>query len=168
MIRHKSQKKGVSPILATILMVAITVTLAFCLWATSGCGCGGGSQSPNGVITKTEKIDNHTEKLTLGTFYPDTKWSDLRISCNDGVNTWGFNVNMGIGGILNFTLRYGTNPVMYPSGMDNAANDKINSNDYLVIRMNGAGFVSANPYTVNIMYVLTGVTICEKSFTQYN
>lgn len=94
MIMKKSWKdrKGVSPVIATILMVAITVVLAAVLYVMV-MGFGGDSNTtPAGQITKVEsmgEVDIGTEgtpnkvntyKLTLSAFSPDAKFSDLKVS----------------------------------------------------------------------------------------
>lgn len=92
MRKNWKDRKGVSPVIATILMVAITVVLAAVLYVMV-MGFGGDSTStPAGQITKVEsmgKVDIAAEapavmvdtyKLTLSSFSPDTKFSDLKVS----------------------------------------------------------------------------------------
>jgi FlaG/FlaF family flagellin (archaellin) len=166
MMKHKIGIAGASVVLALIVMIAITVIIAVVLYVNAP-SCCGPPISPTGSFTKIEKIDNHTEKLTLSDFTLDTKWTDLRFYCNDSRNGWVYDITMRTGGVLNFTLTRGyTNSTICLSGKDIAGNDKVSNNDYIVIRAIETGFISGKTYTVDVIHIQTGSVICEKTFTR--
>ncbi|MCD6222417.1 MAG: type IV pilin [Thermoplasmata archaeon] len=71
-------KAGVSPIIAIILMVAITVVLAATIYVwVSGMGKGGTS-APNLAAT----ADNINHRLIISQADKGIKWSDITISVN--------------------------------------------------------------------------------------
>jgi len=80
--RHWRDRKGVSPVIATILMVAITVVLAAVLYVMV-MGLGGDTAvTPTGQVTNVEEItieDVEVYKLTLSVFSPSTKFSNLNV-----------------------------------------------------------------------------------------
>jgi flagellin-like protein len=80
--RHWRDRKGVSPVIATILMVAITVVLAAVLYVMV-MGLGGDTAvTPTGQVTNVEEItieDVEVYKLTPSVFSPSTKFSNLNV-----------------------------------------------------------------------------------------
>lgn len=83
--RHWRDRKGVSPVIATILMVAITVVLAAVLYVMV-MGLGGDTAvTPTGQVTNVEEItieDVEVYKLTLSVFSPSTKFSNLNVAAS--------------------------------------------------------------------------------------
>ena len=165
MYRKKWTEEGVSPVIATILMVAITVVLAAVLYVmVIGFG-GSGTQTPAGVITATSITDAKNQKFTFSQFNPDAKWADLKLLVDDGTTTWGFTMTH-TAGTLNFTLATGATPTMFPSGSDLAGDNKVSAGDYISIRINGNGFTTGQTYKVQILYIPTGNKVCEKAFSR--
>jgi flagellin-like protein len=69
-------KTGVSPVIAVILMVAITVVLAATVYVwVSGFGSGGG-KTPNLSCS----VDNANDKLIVTSADPALKWGDIMIN----------------------------------------------------------------------------------------
>ena len=80
--RHWRDRKGVSPVIATILMVAITVVLAAVLYVMVMSLGGDTAVTPTGQVTNVEEItieDVEVYKLTLSVFSPSTKFSNLNV-----------------------------------------------------------------------------------------
>jgi len=150
---------------AFFVMAAIFIALYALTPSTPGPGGGWGKQTPTGVIMKAIAVDAKNEKLTFGTFNPDTKWVDLKLLVDDGKTTLGFTIKDNWE-LLNFTQVSGGNPTIYPSGSDLAGDSEVFSGDYINIRVNGNGFTSGQTYTVQILYIPTGIMICEKAFTR--
>ena len=77
---------GVSPIIAVILMVAITVVLAATIYVwVSGFG-GSGSSTP--AISCSP--DNTNNKLIVVSADPGVAWSDITVTVSDGSNTYSY------------------------------------------------------------------------------
>ncbi|HUU07536.1 MAG TPA: type IV pilin N-terminal domain-containing protein, partial [Thermoplasmata archaeon] len=81
----RKDAEGVSPVIATILMVAITVVLAAVLYVMV-LGFGGTStQTPTSSLTKSTVSSG--VKLTFAPVSVDTQWDDVTILLSDGTNT---------------------------------------------------------------------------------
>jgi flagellin-like protein len=75
----RKDDEAVSPVIATILMVAITVVLAAVLYVmVIGFG-GGGSQAPPGNFSPITVTSSTTATLTFGTFNPVPKPMDIKV-----------------------------------------------------------------------------------------
>jgi flagellin-like protein len=75
----RKDDEAVSPVIATILMVAITVVLAAVLYVmVIGFG-GGGSQAPPGNFSPITVTSNTSATLTFGTFNPVPKPMDIKV-----------------------------------------------------------------------------------------
>ena len=157
MKRIYKKEEGVSPVIATILMVAITVVLAATVWLlVSGYMGGGGGTTVTGSFASKEMVSSGTWKLTFSTFQPDTSIKNLKISVSDGTHTDTLTFssdNDGVsqtGSTTNVTVTY----------HDLANNHIINSGDYLLI----SGVTSGTTYTVTILDS-NGNQVCSTSFT---
>jgi archaeal type IV pilus assembly protein PilA len=72
-------RSGVSPVIATILMVAITVVLAAVLYVmVMGFGGSGTPTAPTASLTKNSSGD------VVLTISPSTDWTNLKIKVGDG------------------------------------------------------------------------------------
>ena len=126
------KEEGVSPVIATILMVAITVVLAATVYIMVA-GIGGPSAGPvTGKIAAKEKIKNNEWKLTFSDFNPDTNITSLKVvvtngSATDTISswTWSSSTKASSGKLTNtkVTVEY----------HDLAGNNIINTGDYLLI-----------------------------------
>lgn len=163
MYRKKWNDKGVSPVIATILMVAITVVLAAVLYVMVIGFQGSGTQTPSGTITKTEIQNTRTQKIYLGAFNPDTLWTDLKIITSvNGASEITWTVNSHTTGTVNITS---TDTGNLLSGKDLAGDNKISTGDYLSWT-SLSGFTSGSTYKIQIIYVPSGSVVCEKTFTR--
>jgi flagellin-like protein len=78
-VYKKRDEDAVSPVIATILMVAITVVLAAVLYVmVIGMGGGTSKTAPAGSITFTQ-ISGTAQKITFGTFSPVPSPTELKI-----------------------------------------------------------------------------------------
>jgi flagellin-like protein len=155
----RKDSEAVSPVIATILMVAITVVLAAVLYVMV-MGFGGSStQTPTGAFTSATKLSSTTEKILFGTISPDTKFVDCKLVVDtpyaaattrnmaDGVASWTDS------GSANMTVSY----------TDMGADGKISVGDYVTITAS-AGLASGD-WIVTLLYTSTGGSICAKTFT---
>ena len=81
MMSHRGNDRGVSTIIATILMVAITVVLAGVLYVMIiGLGGGGGDDlTPLGSGTEGEAVSNTSAELTFGAMGSEVGHIDIKI-----------------------------------------------------------------------------------------
>jgi len=156
----KKNTKAVSPVIATILMVAITVVLAAVLYVmVMGFGGDGGS-TPSGSFTAVQKIGgtDNIEKVIFGQITPDTNITELKIIVTpSGDSSITFTPTF-TDGVVDFTPSPTT-------GLDlkyvDLANDgKISVGDYLEISGCETG-----TYTVSMVFTETGDLIDDISFT---
>lgn len=150
--RHWRDRKGVSPVIATILMVAITVVLAAVLYVMV-MGLGGDTAvTPTGQVTNVEEItieDVEVYKLTLSVFSPSTKFS-----------------NLNVGGLVDGPLAL----TEYKGGdlvagtvyfVDNTGDGTVSQGDYLYILKQDVG----DDKVVSILYMPSGGVIVEKDLS---
>jgi flagellin-like protein len=78
-LAYKKNDEAVSPVIATILMVAITVVLAAVLYVmVIGMGGGGGATAPAGSVT-FDIVSNESAKIQFGTFSPVPAPMDVKV-----------------------------------------------------------------------------------------
>ena len=151
------KEEGVSPVIATILMVAITVVLAATVWLlVSGYMGGGGGTQITGNFASKEMIGSNEWKLTFSQFQPDTSLKSLKISISDGTHSDTITFTDDSDG----THVTATNTGITVTYYDLANNHIINSGDYLVL----SGLSSGTTYTVTVLDS-NGNQICSTSFT---
>lgn len=156
MKRSWKDRKGVSPVIATILMVAITVVLAAVLYVMV-MGLGGDTAvTPTGQVTNVEEItiedveieDVEVYKLTLSVFSPSTKFSNL-------------NVGGLVDGPLALTEYKGDLVAGTVYFVDNTGDGTVSQGDYLYILKQDVG----NDKVVSILYMPSGGVIVEKDLS---
>jgi flagellin-like protein len=169
----RKNSEAVSPVIATILMVAITVVLAAVLYVmVMGFG-GTGTQTPQGAFTAVTKISKDVYKVPFGAVSPDTKFADCKVRIDP---TTGTNAVT----ITTFTLTGGTFTVA-PTATASAtgapgiaitdlgADNKISVGDYITVTLRtpaGAGIAIDNgDWTITLIFTTTGGSICSKVFT---
>lgn len=150
--RHWRDRKGVSPVIATILMVAITVVLAAVLYVMV-MGLGGDTAvTPTGQVTNVEEItieDEEVYKLTLSVFSPSTKFSNLNVGgLVDGPLAL---TEYKGGGLVAGTVYF----------VDNTGDGTVSQGDYLYILKQDVG----NDKVVSILYMPSGGVIVEKDLS---
>ena len=164
----RKDAEAVSPVIATILMVAITVVLAAVLYVMV-LGFGGTStQTPTSSVTKTT-IANAI-KLTFAPMSKDTSWDDITVQLTDGTNTVSFAPTTAQ---LTSTTQpakkaftavaLGSLSVMC-NITDMAANGNVNQGDYITLVVPGSSFASSGSYTVTIMHDPSASAICHVNF----
>ncbi|HIH02144.1 TPA: type IV pilin [Thermoplasmata archaeon] len=166
----RKDAEGVSPVIATILMVAITVVLAAVLYVMV-LGFGGTStQTPTSSLTKSTVTSG--VKMTFAPVSVDTQWSDVTILLSDGTDTvqWATvttDLDDGTTTKDEFTVVTLTTASIniYCNVTDLAGNGYVNQGDYFVLTTGGANaFSSATTYTVTIMHDPTAAEICHLNF----
>jgi len=162
----RKDAEAVSPVIATILMVAITVVLAAVLYVMV-LGFGGTSQqTPTTQLTKGTVTGG--VKMTLAAVSIETLWSDVTILIDDGTNTdsWtnissedlqtgqAVTKNYGICtiGALDVTLKM----------TDIAGNGYANQGDYFTLT--ASSFLTTTTYTVTLIFDPTSSEITHQTF----
>jgi len=149
-------RSGVSPVIATILMVAITVVLAAVLYVMV-MGFGGPSNNvPTGSFSAKDKVTGG-EKLTFGVITPEKAPTALKVSITTSagtdVYTWAADDSKTLTSTTTLT---GVTAVGYT---DLAGNKIVNNGDYLSIT------APAGSYTVALLYASSGDQITSTTFT---
>ena len=87
----KMKKDAVSPVIATILMVAITVVLAAVLYVmVMGFGGGGGQETPTVTMNFQKDSTGNYTFTVVGVTANDVAWADITFVCSpDDTSTWG-------------------------------------------------------------------------------
>ncbi len=145
-IRKKDD--AVSPVIATILMVAITVVLAAVLYVMVMDFGGGGSVAATGNWSELDKDSSTTATMKFGSFSTDIEWTDITITIA-GVNSTSY--------VLSFDANPPTAISVAKSGAgqditavatDIGANSLINSGDYVTLTWANA---QAGEYEITIV-----------------
>jgi archaeal type IV pilus assembly protein PilA len=144
----RKDSKAVSPVIATILMVAITVVLAAVLYVmVMGFG-GSDAQTPTGSFgTKVNQGDN-TWWVYMGVISPSTNWDECKLS---------------VGGTLSAALTktaLGNLDGISFNVTDLANDDRISNGDYIILED-----VPTGTTNIALVYIETGGTICSTTIT---
>lgn len=150
MKRSWKDRKGVSPVIATILMVAITVVLAAVLYVMV-MGLGDISTTPNGQITKVEKTGTGGYKLTLSTFSPSTKLTDIKVNVNGTL----FTSSDGKTWVPDKDDTYRITMT------DQAGDGKVSQGDYITVELADGATVKLEGATVAILHGPSGGEITK-------
>ena len=95
----RKDERAVSPVIATILMVAITVVLAAVLYVmVSGLITGPGAQKPLVTFSGVTKVNAVTWTFTVASAQPAVAASNYKLNFGIGTNT-GTAVSMGTNGV---------------------------------------------------------------------
>lgn len=161
---------GVSPVIATILLVGITVVLAATLYIMAfGFGTGTTDTPPVADITKST-VPNGL-KFTFTPFSKETVWSDVSFVLTAGVDTISFtNITtedmMDTSGTVTKQLGYqelGSLDV-YLNATDLAGNGYVNQGDSFTLTVGGGVFSNAVTYELFLMYDPIGAVITSMTF----
>jgi len=87
------KEKGVSPVIATILMVAITVVLASAVYLMVSGYIGTSPSKPVAVSITPSQLSNGTEFLVTSGNMSITSSSPLIITISNATGTWTFTIN---------------------------------------------------------------------------
>ncbi len=163
MWKMRKDKSAVSPVIATILMVAITVVLAAVLYVMV-MGFGGSTNStPTGSFTSVSGTST-AKQVNIGVITPATKWSDCKVSILPNVGGGVVTVSgaMSASGTA-VSMTFPGSPAPYTAtGTNLASNGNINSGDYLTIT---SGLTAGASYTITLIHVPTGGSIATLTFT---
>jgi flagellin-like protein len=166
----RKDAEAVSPVIATILMVAITVVLAAVLYVMV-LGFGGTSaQTPTSSITKVTVTNG--VKYTFAPMSKDTPWGDVTVQLTDGTYTLVWSpttaqlTDATPPGIRNDAAGQALGTLsVYLNITDLAGNGYVNQGDYVIFQTSGASTFSASvTYTVTIMHDPTSAEICHATF----
>lgn len=146
--------RGVSPVIATILMVAITVVLAATLYMMLPRG-GDVTEQQAGAFSQTvEKVEGTKDfEITFAKLSPKREIEELQFKVwNDSSSDNGALVsfNQHRDGISkNFTINGKQYELKY---MDQSGNSYVDSGDYLILSESGAGTLGSGCYYEIAMY----------------
>jgi len=158
--KMRRDSEAVSPVIATILMVAITVVLAAVLYVmVMGFG-GPATQTPTGAFTSATKVEANSYKLTFGTISPETKFIDCKIAITDKngtVNT----VTITDTDTLIDVISTGS-VICRVKFVDLGGDGKISVGDYMTLE---GTHLEPGEWTAALIYTATGGTICSKTWT---
>jgi len=164
--KMRKDKSAVSPVIATILMVAITVVLAAVLYVMV-MGFGGTQTStPTGTFTATAGTTSGT--VTFGQVNPVVKYTDCKITVLD--NTVGTN-GLLVTNAMTATTGSTTAPMTAGAvqiagvGFNPSQNGQISVGDTLKLTNSvGTEFVAGHSYTVQLLYIPSGGVIASATF----
>jgi len=165
----RKDAEGVSPVIATILMVAITVVLAAVLYVmVLGFGTDT-TTTPTSSITKTTVSSG--VKLTFAPVSVDTQWDDITILLSDGTNTIQWTPateNLDNTTTAKELLGTGTDDLgslaVYCNVTDLAGNGYVNQGDYFTLISGGGSFSTATTYTATIIHAPSAGEMCHQTF----
>ncbi len=160
---------AVTPVIATILLVSITVILVAVLFVSvSGLLSNPGDLPPIAEITMSN-IENGY-KVTFSPFSKDTVWSDIAVLISDGKTIASFSnmstSDMHAGSLVTRSLGYRTlgNMSVFMNVTDLSGNGHLSVGDYFTITTSGGVFQTDVEYEIMLMYKPGGALITSRSF----
>jgi flagellin-like protein len=167
----RKDSEGVSPVIATILMVAITVVLAAVLYVMV-LGFGGTSSTPGiNVLRKSSIAGGFKIEFTAPT--AEVTWSDVTIQLSAGGNTLSWN-NMTTELLTDATppgvWHFGSGQNLgalsvFLNVTDLAGNGRMSNGDYVTVTVGGAVFSPSTTYTLTLLYEPTDGSMLGYDFT---
>ena len=159
----RKDTEAVSPVIATILMVAITVVLAAVLYVMV-LGFGGTqTTTPAATYQKTTDATTNGAKITIVSITKtDVSWNDITIQLSDGTNfaEWepvATNLDGGSAVSSNLSGDALGSLTVYCQAFDVSGNGYVSGSDYFVLW--ATTFSSATQYTAVLVYDVTGEKI---------
>ena len=156
-VYKKRDEDAVSPVIATILMVAITVVLAAVLYVmVIGFGGTGGS-TPAGSWTECHATGQNTGELKFGAFTADVQPLDLRIYVKANGTDIGTLSIPSNDGAAPQTMTWNNAPAGYAATYFdyNPAGAEINSGDYISL----TGLDPSTNYAFEVFHVPSDATV---------
>lgn len=168
----RKDDEAVSPVVATILLVGITVVLAATLYVVAF-GFGANTNTPPIADFSKSSIQNGF-KFVFTPFSRDTTWDKLSIVLTDDSHAISFNnttaVSMSGSGANIKTVTHcfgsrllGSLPV-WMNATDLAGNGYVNQGDFVALTTSGGHFANNVTYTIFMVYKPTGDTITSQQF----
>jgi flagellin-like protein len=160
----RKDSEAVSPVIATILMVAITVVLAAVLYVmVMGFGTGG-SNAPTGSFTGVTKASTATEKVSFGVLTPETKPTAIKIVVQNGTTSSTYTFASDTSGTL-IAVAGGTVTGITSVAYTNLGGGTIvSTGSYLTFTMSYGGS-GANSYVVSMIWIQNSAVIDDISFS---
>ncbi len=168
----RKDSEAVSPVIATILMVAITVVLAAVLYVMV-LGFGGTSSTPGiNVLRKSSIAGGFKIEFTAPT--AEVAWTDVTIQVSAGANTATWNT------MTTELLTDDTPPAVFPGTAkdvgalsvylnvtDLAGNGRMSNGDYITLQVLGTSgvFGPSTTYTLTLLYEPTDGSMLAYDFT---
>jgi len=158
----RKDSEAVSPVIATILMVAITVVLAAVLYVmVLGIG---GTQPHTPVASYSKDTIGYGQKITIVSIAKsDVPWDDVRIQLSDGTNivewntTRAFQSTSAEHNYSTQTLLSTPNVVACCVLTDVSGNGYVSGSDFFTIKYQGAtAFLEDIEYSAVLLYELSG------------
>ncbi len=167
----KKNAEAVSPVIATILMVAITVVLAAVLYVMV-LGFGGtGTTAPTTSLVKKTPAPSYGVKYEFVSPSKEVSWTDLSIQLNDGTNTVSWApTKEDLDGGTSVTWAGGAKTLgslsVYCNITDLVGNGNVNGGDYFTFTTpSSPTFSVGTTYYVSIIYDVTADKIYDTTFT---
>jgi flagellin-like protein len=171
LVRNKSE--AVSPVIATILLVGITVVLAATLYVMVF-GFGGNTNTPP-AATYTKASVSGGFKFTFTPFSKDTTWDQISVVLTDDSSAISFtnattaSMSSQSGTATTVTHCVGSrvlgNLTVWMNATDLAGNGYVNQGDSVTLTTAGGVFSKSTTYTIVLLYKPTGDTITSLPFT---
>ncbi len=163
----RKDAEAVSPVIATILMVAITVVLAAVLYVmVLGFGTGG-SNTPTVQLTSRTATAAGGYKWTITAPTTEVTWTDLTVILQDSTNsaTWSTMTQAGLTGTgvqtQSITADFG-GTTFWCNVTDLGGNGILSNGDYFTIE---AAFASGTAYTMTMMHEPTDGQMVTQTWT---
>lgn len=162
----RKDSEAVSPVIGTILMVAITIVLVAVLFVTV-VGLGGNNFTPSVLVMDKASVANGY-KVVLTEATTDVKWGDVMIQLSEGLNTtsWTNLTTASLVSPISPTVwHYGSPLVLddlhvFLNITDLSGNGKINRGDSLTFTtFSSPAFITSYTYMLTIVYKPTGGSI---------
>jgi flagellin-like protein len=158
----RKDSNAVSPVIATILMVAITVVLAAVLYVMV-LGFGGTTSTPSIQKLRGSTV-SYGYKVELTNPTSEVKWDDISsVQLSDGTNTaaWTNVTSAKESGSTPSAGHYGSKALgsltVFLNITDLAGDGKVSNGDYLVFTTySSPTFSSTSTYTLTLLYKSTG------------
>jgi len=169
--RIRKDSEAVSPVIATILMVAITVVLAAVLYVMV-LGFGGTStQAPTTSLAKKVPGPSYGVKYEFVAISKTTSWDEITIQLSDGTNSAQWQpVKADLTGTSTVIKAFASKTLgtvtVWCNITDLIGNGNVNGGDLFTFTTGSASpFITSGSYTINIIYDPTSEKIFDTTFT---
>jgi flagellin-like protein len=159
--RIRKDSEAVSPVIATILMVAITVVLAAVLYVMV-LGFGGTSTQTPAATYQKNTITNGQKITIVSITKTDVPWDDIQIQLSDGTNTAVWNTTKAFQSTVaghNYSAKTTlTGLTVCVWVFDISGNGYVSGTDYFTVFTYGGAtaFSSGTQYTAVLLYQPSG------------